>query len=129
MDKADVKKYVGQKVRTYRLHLKLSQFALGEKAGINQRQIAQIEAGKSLPSLSTLIKFSEIFHCEIGEFFEQNIVKTKEELKQEIINILDDFHAGQLEFICLFIRHFSLIKEKEKIVYHKERLIESNCIS
>lgn len=46
MEKAEVKKYVGQKVRAYRLHLKLSQFALGEKVGINQRQVAQIECGK-----------------------------------------------------------------------------------
>ncbi len=113
MDKAEVKKNVGQKVRTYRLNLKLSQFALGEKADINQRQIAQIESGKSLPSLNTLLKFCEIFHCEIGEFFEQNIVKTREELKQEIINIIDDFNFGQLEFIYLYIRNFSMVRSKK----------------
>lgn len=129
MDKAEVKKYVGQKIRAYRLHLRLSQFALGEKAGINQRQIAQIESGKSLPSLNTLVKFSEIFHCEIGEFFEQNIVKTKEELKREVINILDEFNFAQLEFICFFIRHFSMIKQDREIYFRKDKIIEGNLIS
>ena len=110
MDKAEVKQYVGQKVRTYRLHLKLSQFALGEKVGINQRQIAQIECGKSLPSLSTLIKLSEIFRCEIGEFFEQQIRKSDDEIKQEISDIVGTFNSNQLLFIHSYIKQFSMVK-------------------
>lgn len=110
MDKAEVKKYVGQKIRTYRLHLKLSQFALGEKAGINQRQIAQIECGKSLPSLNTLIKFAEIFECEIGDFFEYPIIKTDRELKQEINAIVETFNSSQLIFIHSYLKKFSMVR-------------------
>lgn len=110
MEKAEVKKYVGQKVRAYRLHLKLSQFALGEKVGINQRQVAQIECGKSLPSLNTLIKLAEIFRCEIGEFFEPQIMKSDEELKQEINMIIETFNTSQLLFIHSYLKQFSMVK-------------------
>lgn len=110
MDKTEVKKYVGQKVRAYRLHLKLSQFALGEKAGINQRQIAQIECGKSLPSLNTLIKFVEIFNCELGEFFEPQIMKTDEELKRDINKLIETFSTSQLLFIHSYLKQFSMLK-------------------
>ncbi len=113
MDKAEVKKYVGQKIRTYRLHLKLSQFALGEKAGINQRQIAQIECGKSLPSLNTLIKLAEIFHCEIGEFFEPQVTKNDDELKKEINIIMESFNTSQLLFLYSYVKNFSMVKLKK----------------
>jgi len=113
MEKAEVKKYVGQKVRAYRLHLKLSQFALGEKAGINQRQVAQIECGKSLPSLNTLIKLAEIFSCEIGEFFEPQVIKSDDEIKQEINMIIETFSTSQLLFIHSYLKQFSMIKLKK----------------
>lgn len=113
MDKTEVKKYVGQKVRAFRLHLKLSQFVLGEKAGINQRQIAQIECGKSLPSLNTLIKFSEIFQCQIGDFFQPEILKTDSELIQEINDIVETFDSSQLIFIHSYLKQFSMLQLKK----------------
>lgn len=113
MDKTEVKKFVGQKVKNYRQYLKLSQFALGEKVGINQRQIAQIECGKSLPSLNTLVKFAEIFHCEIGEFFEKPNLKSEEELKQEVCLIVQELSLEQLEFIHPIIKRLSKVKFKK----------------
>lgn len=109
MDKTEIKKIVGEKIRTKRTYLKLSQFVLGEKAGINQRQVAQIECGKSMPSLNTLIKFSEIFKCEIAYFFENNEFKSAKELKQEIINQIEYYDYTQLEMLHTFFRNFTMI--------------------
>jgi len=105
MDKSEIKKLVGQKIKKHRTRLKLSQFALGEKVHINQRQIAQIECGKSLPSLNTLINFAEIFNCEISELFETEDFKSREEFLFEINSHLNKFDKQQLESILSIIKN------------------------
>jgi len=66
----DIKHIVGLKVKKYRQNCNLTQFKLGELIDINQRQVAQIECGKSFPSLSTLIKLSQVLQHDISDFFE-----------------------------------------------------------
>ena len=56
-----VKILFGKKIKRLRHNMNLTQFALGELANINQRQVTLIESGKSFPSLKTIIKFADIF--------------------------------------------------------------------
>ena len=69
MNEEKVKILFGKKVRHLRNNLNLTQFALGELINVNQRQITLIEAGKSFPSLKSIIKLAEVFSCDIKDLF------------------------------------------------------------
>ena len=56
MDDKKVKILLGKRIKQLRQSFNFTQFVLGEKIDINQRQVAQIESGHSFPSLSTLVK-------------------------------------------------------------------------
>ena len=79
MDEITVKKLFGLRIKQLRKKLNLTQFSLGEKVGIDQRQVAYIEGGNCLPSLKTMLKFTEVFGCQIKDLFDyehlQNLIK------------------------------------------------------
>ncbi len=97
MNDDDVRTLVGRRIKELRRNLGVSQFALGEKVDINQRQIALIEGGKSFPSLATLNKLSQTFNCEIKDFFEFQHLKDDLALKTEMCKMLEDFTSEQIQ--------------------------------
>jgi transcriptional regulator with XRE-family HTH domain len=60
-----MKEDLGLRLKTARQRCGFSQTKLAEKVGINQNNIAQYEAGKALPKLETIVKFSQILGCSI----------------------------------------------------------------
>ena len=88
MNENDVKILLGKKIKLLRNKINITQFALGEKADINQRQVALIETGKSFPSLKTLIKFSEIFSCNISDLFLFDNLQNREILETDLEEII-----------------------------------------
>ncbi len=88
MDETSVKIQVGAKIKKYRQINKLTQFKLGEMIDINQRQVAQIELGKSFPSLPTLIKLANVFNCAVADLFEDEDSISDETLKLSLINTI-----------------------------------------
>ena len=99
MNETEVKILFGKKVKQYRKLLNITQFTLGEMANINQRQIALIECGKSFPSLKTLIKFSQIFSCELSDLLIFDNLKTKEDMTKELNQIVDKYSLEQIRAI------------------------------
>ena len=83
MDAETVKKLLGKNIKSYRRTLGLTQAELGSKIGIDQRQVAYIENGHCFPSLQTLLKFAEIFECELKNIFEFE-TEVKKDLKAEL---------------------------------------------
>jgi len=100
----DIKKLFGKKIKNYRIANKLTQFSLGEKIGINQRQIALIESGKSFPSLKTLIKFADIFACTIGDLFVFENLREVEYLKKDIEIMLTNSTPDKIKIIYTLVR-------------------------
>ncbi len=99
MNEQEIKLKVGSKIKDYRKALKLTQQGLGDIIGINQRQVALIETGKSFPMLSTMIKLANVFNCNVNDFFEFNIIDNQDEIKKQLISILDNCNKEQLEKI------------------------------
>lgn len=89
MNETLIKQNVGLKIKKYRQCLELTQFKLGELIDINQRQVAQIECGKSFPSLATLLKMSVVFQCKLSDFFEFNDYNNEDVLKTEMKSIIE----------------------------------------
>lgn len=62
----DLKK-IGKRIRFERRSLGFSRAEVfGEALHIGRTQVEQIEQGKRLPDLDTLVKMAELFDCEIG---------------------------------------------------------------
>ena len=61
---------LGRRLRSARHDADLTMKALGERVGISQAQISQIEAGLSTPSLTTLFRLSRALHVKVSELFE-----------------------------------------------------------
>jgi transcriptional regulator with XRE-family HTH domain len=75
-------KDLGLRLKIARQGRKLSQTELAERVGINQNNIAQYEAGKVLPKLDTIVKFSQELGCGIEWLItgKEGKIKTDEKL-------------------------------------------------
>lgn len=109
MDEQFIKHNVGKKIKKYRQSLNLPQFKLGELIDINQRQIAQIELGKSFPSLTTLLKMSEVFQCSLSDFFEGNEYNNEEILKAEMKSMIDKANYEDCKRLYAVMKSFIFI--------------------
>jgi transcriptional regulator with XRE-family HTH domain len=52
-----------QNLRKRRRELHLTQLELAEKLGVSRPYIAEVEAGKSIPSLETVERFAKALDC------------------------------------------------------------------
>ncbi|MBN2714949.1 MAG: helix-turn-helix transcriptional regulator [Deltaproteobacteria bacterium] len=56
---------IGQRIRTRRSEIGVTQNELAEKTGIKRPNIARLEKGQSLPNLATLLKVSSALHISL----------------------------------------------------------------
>ena len=64
-----LKTYIGGQVKILRKQSDRTQAELGEKIGRTAEAISNVETGKSLPSLDTLIAVSEALDAPLTDFF------------------------------------------------------------
>ncbi len=100
----EIKKAIGKQIKAYRKLFGLTQFSLGEKLEINQRQIAILESGKSFPSLKTLVNLSNVFNCNVADFFPDNINEKK--TRTEVLSLIDKMDYQQIKALKIFIENF-----------------------
>ncbi len=105
-DEKSIKEHVGSVIKKYRQKSKLTQFKLGEIIDINQRQIALIECGKSLPSLSTLVNLAKTFNCDISEFFQTEVYKNEKQLKKLLIEAIEKADYDDCKRLYTVIKEF-----------------------
>lgn len=104
MNEQKIKKEVGDIIRKLRKGLNLTQANLAKIIGINQRQVVLIETGKSFPSLATMVKLTNVFQCEIKDFFNFDDKKEHEALQSQMKNVLDDCSITELKQLYDFAR-------------------------
>lgn len=109
IDEKSIKKHVGSVVKKYRQKNKLTQFKLGEIIDINQRQIALIESGNSLPSLPTLVNLTNTFNCDISEFFQIENYKNENQLKEILIKIIKRADYNDCKRLYTILKEFNKI--------------------
>lgn len=59
---------IGQKIKERRLDLGITQEQIANQLEINPSHVSNIERGRTNPSLTTLIKISNILECSIDYF-------------------------------------------------------------
>lgn len=106
MNEADIKQHVGLKIKRYRQKSKLTQFKLGELIDINQRQVAQIECGKSFPSLPTLLKLSQVLHRDISDFLAPETEISEKDLKNILIEKIKQADYNDCKRLLSIVKTF-----------------------
>lgn len=99
-----VKILFGRKIKRLRHNMNLTQFALGELANINQRQVTLIESGKSFPSLKTIIKFADVFSCNIYDLFIFDNHQDIDVLRENIDKTIAEFSPEQIRALYTIVK-------------------------
>ncbi len=58
---------IGENIKNKRLNLGLTQKGLGDKVGVSESMINQIERGTKVPTLPLGKQIADVLLCEIGE--------------------------------------------------------------
>ena len=71
----------GDNLKRLRKSKKISQEALAEKVGVSRQSVSKWETGEAYPEMSNLLALCTIFHCNINDLVNDNIID---------LNSLDD---------------------------------------
>ena len=79
---------IGKTIREERKKMDLTQDELGKMLYVTGKQISNYEKGRPLPSLETLLKMAELFHCELGYLLGEESYKDRSRLDTAICESL-----------------------------------------
>ncbi len=63
---------IGEIIKLHRKKMKMTQFELAEKVGLNEKQISRIELGLNYPTYTTFINLVNVLDINILEFLKVN---------------------------------------------------------
>jgi transcriptional regulator with XRE-family HTH domain len=82
--------YVICQIKNIRARKGVSQMELSLRSNLSQSFLANLEKGKKLPSVLTIIKIADALEVNPKEFFPENTnTDTKQQIKDKIIDLLD----------------------------------------
>lgn len=114
---AVIKEYFGIRLKSIRRATGLTQEALAEMIGINQRPLTRIETGKNMPSFKTVEKLCEALSIEPCELFNfSEFLEKDNSANNDILYKIKQLKAypQKIKFINLAIN--ALNKDKESLL-------------
>jgi transcriptional regulator with XRE-family HTH domain len=67
---ADVETLIGDRIRSRRLQVRVSQEPLSKALGLTFQQVQKYEKGTNRVSAGRLLKIAEVLQCNVMDFFE-----------------------------------------------------------
>jgi transcriptional regulator with XRE-family HTH domain len=67
---AELEAQIGERIRSRRIRVGMSQANLGEPLGVTFQQIQKYERGANRISAGRLLKVAEVLECDVTDFFE-----------------------------------------------------------
>jgi transcriptional regulator with XRE-family HTH domain len=90
MDIDEQLRYVIGQIKKIRVQKGFSQIELSLRSNLTQSFLANLEKGKKLPSVLTIIKIADALEVNAQDFFpEKTCPGTKEHIKAKIINLIE----------------------------------------
>lgn len=99
---------IGQKLKTRRKLMKLTQKQLADAVGVTFQQIQKYEAGINKISLQLLIKFCKILYCNINYFLDEPSLSD--------VSVIPSIQNNMEEDLLLAFRNIKNIKIKNAIL-------------
>lgn len=91
--------HIGSRLKQYRKIKKLTQEKLAEMVDLDVRQIARLEANESIPSVTTILKFCDVFEITPNDILCINLPPKDCTLRAEIDDALTLAKPAQLKLI------------------------------
>ena len=79
---------IGNRIRTMRMQLNLSQEELAEKIYVSRQTISNWENDKSYPDINSLLRLSEVFALSLDHLIKGDVQQMKEKIEQKDIRKL-----------------------------------------
>lgn len=97
-------KLFGKRIKELRKQRNLTQEELSEKLGVFQKQIGNIETGTTFTTMANLTKLAEVFDVDIKDLFEFDHQKPREEMVEEINDLMAVSSDEKLKTIYRIIK-------------------------
>ncbi|HIS82618.1 TPA: helix-turn-helix transcriptional regulator [Candidatus Scatenecus faecavium] len=97
-------KLFGKRIKELRKQRNLTQEELSEKLGVFQKQIGNIETGTTFTTMANLAKLAEVFDVDIKDLFEFDHQKPREEMVEEINDLMAVSSDEKLKTIYRIIK-------------------------
>ncbi len=98
----------GRKIKEYRKRKNLTQAQLAEMVCVDDKHISCIESGKNFPSSDLIERFATSLNIEPKDLFEFDYLEDYDNLKSNIISMLDKLNQNDLTLTHKYIRTFLL---------------------
>lgn len=105
----NIKNLFGRKIKEYRKKKNLTQAQLAELVNVDDKHISCIESGKNFPSPDLIERLATSLNVEPKDLFEFYYLQDVEDLKSDIIIMLDKLNKNELALAHKYMRTF-LIK-------------------
>lgn len=69
LNDAELKQYIGKKIKEFRKKSGMTQGELAEKIGVKNNTVSAYERGIADPPQSKILKLSEVFNCSVDDLF------------------------------------------------------------
>lgn len=115
MLKDTVKKRLGYMVKNEREHLRLSQSALAEQAGVSIRTISDIETCNGNPELATLIPLAQYLKISLDAIIHEAPLKTDHTTYQILEELQNCSEEDRLIALRTLRELLAALKEKDQI--------------
>lgn len=104
----NIKNLFGRKIKEYRKKKNLTQAQLAELVNVDDKHISCIESGKNFPSPDLIERLATSLDVEPKDLFEFYYLQDAEDLKSDIITMLDKLNKDELALAHKYIRTFLL---------------------
>ncbi len=104
----NIKNLFGRKIKEYRKKKNLTQAQLAELVNVDDKHISCIESGKNFPSPDLIERLATSLDVEPKDLFEFYYLKDAEDLKSDIITMLDKLNKDELALAHKYVRTFLL---------------------
>ena len=104
----NIKNLFGRKIKEYRKKKNLTQAQLAELANVDDKHISCIESGKNFPSPDLIERLATSLDVEPKDLFEFYYLQDIEDLKSDIIKMLDKLNNDELALAHKYVRTFLL---------------------
>lgn len=113
MEEKELRKFVGSKIKEFRLKNKMTQKTLGEKIGVAHNTVSQYENGEKTLGQDSLFLMADIFDVSIDDFFpaRENVNNLEEIISDE------DFDVSDIEFLRQLIEKAKSLSSDDREVF------------
>ena len=104
----NIKNLFGRKIKEYRKKKNLTQAQLAELVNVDDKHISCIESGKNFPSPDLIERLATSLDVEPKDLFEFYYLQDAEDLKSDMITMLDKLNKDELALAHKYVRTFLL---------------------